>query len=141
MVDEPPSGIYACDCLKFRVWLREFAAQSWFRSTQVGSKRSTEHVTASRQPLSKSIQDGMTICVGLLQVRALHLPGLSPKTYGYLVGPNLFRALSICYAAQSAKRGAGITPEGRQLASSLGSILSLPRHFRILPDQGQQIHD
>lgn len=87
----------------------------------------------------EQLEDGKTVRIGSLQIRAIHLPGIAPGDFGYLIGPNLFGALSICRTAQSAQnmRGSFSGTDNYLLTASLDKILSLPMHFRLLPDQGQ----
>lgn len=100
-------------------WERKYGSRNGFTTT-----------------IDKDPEDGETVPVGSLRVRAMHLPGLSPGDFGFLVGSNVFGALSICRSAQAARDYSD--PDSYLLGKSLQKIASLPRHFRLLPDQGQE---
>lgn len=97
---------------------RKFGPQSGFTST-----------------CDEYLEDGMTMRVGSLQIRAMHLPGLAPGNFGYLIGQNVFGALAVCRSAQSARDCPGKASDTSfyLLTASLEKVLRLPKHFRLLP--------
>lgn len=99
---------------------RKFGPQSGFTST-----------------CDEYLEDGMTMRVGSLQIRAMHLPGLAPGNFGYLIGQNIFGAMAVCRCAQAARSSPGKASDTSfyLLTGSLEKVLALPRSFRLLPGE------
>ncbi|RYO78962.1 hypothetical protein DL766_007488 [Monosporascus sp. MC13-8B] len=76
-------------------------------------------------------EDDETFCVGSIKAKAIHLPGHTPDSMGYVIGSNVFCGDSLFNADVGSARCDFPGGNALDLYASVRKILSLPENFKI----------